>query len=512
MASTEKSPCVVSRSLDNMGKPKRILFFTSSEYGQANVILAVASELLILQQYEVHIASFEPLRSRIDELNKSLSSQDGIHAVFHSIPGPAALDSLLAKNGFIGPYSPGIRGALKTYKITLPAMATTWTEAEYMASYKRSLEIILSVEPNIIVVDPLMSQGLEACNTMSRKRVVLSPNTFLELLRKQQSTFAQFFRIPTTASGFSFPVPLHLVAANVCLRVALLWILITSPKIRGLIRYRKSNQLPSLPPVFNLWQTENHYLLPSIPETDYPCYVPQNVTSCGPILLPVTSVSRQDPELFTWMKRGPTILINLGSHIRMDEAMSNEFSSGLKIFLDKMPSIQVLWKRKTVGGVAVSKSKPSPGFANSGMKKGSFNPLSSEIASGRVRIVEWLSVDPSAILETGLVACAVHHGGSNSFHEALSAGVPQIVLPCWLDTLDFANKVEWLGIGVYGSKLSAPSVEAWELSRAFLKVLGDGEEASQLAIKARELAEICGRVGGRKKACEKIVELVESSW
>lgn len=156
--------------------------------------------------------------------------------------------------------------------------------------------------------------------------------------------------------------------------------------------------------------------------------------------------------------------------------------------------------------------KAGSAFADSGLRKDSLGSISAEIVNGRVRVVEWLSVDPSAILEAGLVVCSVHHGGSNSFHEALSAGVPQIVLPCWLDTLDFANKVEWLGIGVYGSKQTAPSVEAWELSRAFLMVLDDSEEASRMALRARELADISGKVGGRKKACEKIVELLESSW
>ncbi|KAH9214129.1 hypothetical protein DL95DRAFT_504496 [Leptodontidium sp. 2 PMI_412] len=453
MTSTEKSPGVDVTGAKDMGKRRNILFFTSSEYGQANVILAVAYELLALQQYEVHIASFEPLRQRVDGLNK-LFPQDGIAVIFHSIVGQAALNALVAKDEFIGPYSPGVRGALNTYRVTLPAMADTWTEAEYMSSYQSCLDIVSSVEPNIIIADPLMSQGLEACNTLSRKHVILT-------------------------SGFSYPVPLHLIPANIYLKVALIWILVTSPKVRALIRYRNSNKLPSLPPVFNIWQENNHCLLPSVPETDYPCHIPPNVTPCGPILLPVTPVSRQDPDLFTWLKRGPTILINLGSHIRMDDTMAREFSSGLKIFLDKSPIL---------GSIAAERS------------------------SGRIRIAEWLSVDPLAILETGLIACSVHHGGSNSFHEALSAGVPQVILPCWLDTLDFANKVEWLGIGVYGSKMTAPSVEAWELSRAFLKVVDDSEEASQMALKARELADISGKVGGRKKACNKIVELLESSW
>jgi hypothetical protein len=71
--------------------------------------------------------------------------------------------------------------------------------------------------------------------------------------------------------------------------------------------------------------------------------------------------------------------------------------------------------------------------------------------------------------------------------------------------------VEWLGIGVYGSRTAAPRVDAWELSRALLKVLGDGDEAVNMSQKAKELAGICGHVGGRIKACQKIIEIMESS-
>jgi hypothetical protein len=90
-----------------------------------------------------------------------------------------------------------------------------------------------------------------------------------------------------------------------------------------------------------------------------------------------------------------------------------------------------------------------------------------------------------------------------------SAGVPQIILPCWLDTFEFANRVEYLGIGIYRSRTAAPRVEAGEVSRALMRVLGDGEEALSMMQKAKQLAEISGRVGGRVKACEKIVELLE---
>lgn len=44
-----------------------------------------------------------------------------------------------------------------------------------------------------------------------------------------------------------------------------------------------------------------------------------------------------------------------------------------------------------------------------------------------------------------------------------------------------------------------------------MKVLDDGIEAVRLKEQAKTLADISGRAGGRKKAMEKILEILESS-
>jgi hypothetical protein len=213
-------------------------------------------------------------------------------------------------------------------------------------------------------------------------------------------------------------VPWYLIPANFYLKVRLIWIILTHPKLKALIKLRLSENLPKLPPVFNIWQPNNHYLIPSIPETDFPCYVAPNVTPCGPILLPEPPISESDPKLLAWLKQGPTVLINLGSHIRMDDAMARGFAGGLKVLLDSRPDVQVLWKLKKIGGLGI---RPNDTLKSDegGVTADSLKTIENEIAAGRVRIEEWLSVDPVAVLQSGQVACSVHHGGSNSFHEAL---------------------------------------------------------------------------------------------
>ncbi|TVY67503.1 Glycosyltransferase sdnJ, partial [Lachnellula suecica] len=518
MPSSEKSSPSSGSGVEEV-RPKKALFMTSSEYGQANVILAVVYELLLRREYEIHVASFTPLKTRIKELNEQAGANGSNAARFHTVAGTSALEALGARDEFIGPFPPGVKGAQETYRVTLPAMATTWGEDEYMAGYKSCTEIVQSVNPDVIVVDPIFSQGLEVCRELKRNCVILSPNTFQDMLRKRQPiSRLQFFRYPALSSGFPYPVPWMLIPANIYLRLRMVWILITSPAIKALMAWRKARSLPSLPPIFNIWQPQDHFLVPSTPETDFPCYIEPNVTGCGPILLPVPSVSEIDPALQAWLMRGPTVLINLGSHIRMDGPIAREFAAALKTLLDARPDIQVLWKLKTSGGLSlrdgsnpVPKSKSDSGFKGTGLEEGSLDAISNEVEAGRVKILEWLSVDPLAVLQSGDVVCSVHHGGSNSFHEALSVGVPQIILPCWLDTLEFANRVEYLGIGLYGSRSSAPFVKADELSAALMRVLGPGDEGVRMLEKARYLADSVGKVGGKVRACEKIVEFLESA-
>jgi hypothetical protein len=194
--SAEKFP-IDSKELLEDGEPgrKRIMFLTSSEFGQANVILAVAYELLLRQEYDVHIASFAPLEGRIHNLNVLLP-QNATPATFHTIAGPSLSQCLEEKNEAIGPFPPGIMGALKTYRITLPAMATGWDITQYMVGYESCLETLRDVDPDLIIIEPGFFPGLDACTTLSRKYVVLSPNTFQEILRYRQPKFNLLCRNP----------------------------------------------------------------------------------------------------------------------------------------------------------------------------------------------------------------------------------------------------------------------------------------------------------------------------
>jgi hypothetical protein len=101
------------------------------------------------------------------------------------------------------------------------------------------------------------------------------------------------------------------------------------------------------------------------------------------------------------------------------------------------------------------------------------------------------------------------------------AGIPQIVIPQWYDTYDYATRVKYLGIGVYGNTVAghgcnvdlenykAPlMVDAKEFGDALLKVVGANEgDADTMREKARAIGKICQKSGGRVQAAHILRDL-----
>jgi len=87
-----------------------------------------------------------------------------------------------------------------------------------------------------------------------------------------------------------------------------------------------------------------------------------------------------------------------------------------------------------------------------------------------------------------------------------SVGIPQIVLPIWGDLYDCGTRVEYLGIGVFGSPKSASNWAAEEVGKALFGVLDGGEESMSIKEKARALGEVARKAGGRFTAAREIAK------
>ncbi|PIG88030.1 UDP-glucoronosyl and UDP-glucosyl transferase family protein [Aspergillus arachidicola] len=479
--------------------PSTILLLTLSELGQATVSLAVAHEFLI-RSYDVHIGSFAPLEPVVSKLNGRAASLSSVtnRATFHPLTGPPMIEANpwfnICTDSF-HVHNVGFRAALNTQKHILPVVATPWDGPQYMAIYQNCATLIRTLQPAIVVLDPIFLQAVDACRMLEQRYVALSPNTFKELTI--QPRLASLWKYPIMGSGYPYPLPWYLILPNVYLVLRMLLILMGNPRARELTAYRTAQGLPSATSAQisqQLNKDKTVVLLPARQETEIPCYFPDNFILCGPILRPCVPIAEEDPELASWLERRPTVLVNLGSHVTYTIDVLKELMEGFRMLLDKRPDIQILWKIKPSSGTTLEDTALP-------------DNLRTAVAEGQVRVESWLAVEPICILTSGHVECMVHHGGSNSYHEAIRAGVPQVILPVWFDTYDFALRAEWLGIGIWASRKTAPGVNAPELGQALIRVLASARSES-MRHRAKSIATKLGPKDGRVIACEKIISLL----
>ncbi|KAK0495902.1 hypothetical protein EDD18DRAFT_1167826 [Armillaria luteobubalina] len=304
----------------------------------------------------------------------------------------------------------GIWGVFESFK-HLPPCVLPWSGREYEEIYHSCVTIIKKVEAHAIVVEPLACQAIDVCHSLGLKFVTLSPNSPRDIAASIQP-FGSIFRYPALSSGISYPVPWYHIPKNLLLTCALIFVVASSEKLRELDRYRQKLGLTDTNPVFAPYKPQGHYLCPATPKTEFPCIIPENLTLCGPILPPASPLEG-DRELVAWLGHAPTILVNLGTHVNMDEMGVRQLAMALRILLDRERKVQVIWKLR----------------AQKECKASLRDILGDDMDGGRVKVVDWLDIEPLALLRHDNLVCVVNHGGANSFFEAIHAGVPQIILP-----------------------------------------------------------------------------------
>ena len=182
----------------------------------------------------------------------------------------------------------------------------------------------------------------------------------------------------------------------------------SSPAVKQTAALRKSLGLPNTAGL--RYKYGMRFICPALPEIDFPfAVIPEEILLCGPIVVPFDPLEESDPELMKWLDNGPTVLINLGSHVVADERIAREMVSAFRILLDYhdkkggSSNVQVLWKAK----------------ANGDIQKVIDGIIGKEIKEGKVKVVAWLDAEPVSVLQHPNVVCTVHHGGANSFYEGI---------------------------------------------------------------------------------------------
>ncbi|CAG7951090.1 unnamed protein product [Penicillium nalgiovense] len=466
---------------------QNILFLTSPEHGQSNVALAVAEEFLHRGEFEVHIASFKQLSTRVQAINDKAEYDQVIH--FHPIAGPSLTEVVTRTTSDIShlPGLAGTRDACNIFNISVLG----WKPDEYIRSYRSCLEILKDVQPVVVVADPLLHLGLDAARSIDTRIVILWPVPLKDVVATVQPKAGILWKYPCTGSGYPYPLPWKLVLANIYMVFCFGVMIRLGKPMRDLLDIRKEAGIRSAFPHVAPYCEDHLHLAPAFREMDFPLYVPDNVVSCGPILRSYSSLIESDPALEAWLNE-PTILICLGSHVQAPENDAMEMTVAIQAVSREIPNMQVLWKL-------------AYNWESSPTVKNILWPL---VNSDKVRTFPWIKPEIISILEGGNIVAYVHHGGANSFFEACKAGVPQVILPKWFDTYDCPVRVEWLGIGLHGSRNVAPKISGLELSSALLRVLKD----KGIQRRARAIGDLCKTTEGRVVAHDQIVKYAQNSF
>ncbi|KAL4916755.1 diacylglycerol acyltransferase-domain-containing protein [Aspergillus aurantiobrunneus] len=473
-----------------------VLFLANSEHGQTNIVLAIIHELLVRGGVEVHLASFPVLEKRLEKLlrdnERSYDAKYRSRIHFHPVRGPSNTEIFIrtGKRGAFHP--PGYTGSVLGFK-SLCEDIWGWTESEYVDIYESCVEIIQGTNPSLCAIDFFFLQGRDAAYNTGQTSVLLNTTSLSHIVLGLQRNGAWAWKYPMPGTGFPYPLPLHLIPFNTMAVMKTAKMYHGSGRRREIRDWRIKHKIHGRFPFADAWMPNRLHLSPALKELDWPFQVPDNVVPCGPILLPVAPVKTQDPEMFTWLHQAPTVLINLGTLYAPGPSVVLEIATGIKMFLESCSDrkIQVLWKL------------PKHPHDQDEIYDQSITPLKKQLDSDQVRIKSWFEVEPLAMLETGQVVCSVHHGGANSWYEAIQNGVPHVVLPAWQDCYENAARAEWLGIGVYANKSRAPDISGKELSKALVKVLGNDSYLQ----KAAELQKLCQRKEGRIQAADRIADL-----
>lgn len=182
-----------------MSKRTKVLFLPPAEFGQANIVLAMTSELLKREAIDVHIASFSGLAKRVQQLQPDMqppSNPSASTLTFHLLDGLTHTDALYRYlDADKSKVPPAISGDFSPYRHLGDTLAP-WPEEEYMSLVDQYKRLIRELEPDSIVLDMIMAPSIDACRSLNRRYVLASPLPGLLVSMDPQGMIKQLFCYP----------------------------------------------------------------------------------------------------------------------------------------------------------------------------------------------------------------------------------------------------------------------------------------------------------------------------
>ncbi|PKI84343.1 hypothetical protein MVES1_001538 [Malassezia vespertilionis] len=150
------------------------------------------------------------------------------------------------------------------------------------------------------------------------------------------------------------------------------------------------------------------------------------------------------------------LYINMGSIFYYTRKDHDNIVEAMKLLHDRFPSVLVLWKIPNLP----YDSQPLPSTDEAQL------PL-------YIRREEWLQ-SVETVLEHPALAVCMHHGGGNSYNEAVYFGVPQFCVSQWVDTHDIASYIQHSGVGLWADK--SPMFDPEDMCEKLVRLLEDKDD------------------------------------
>lgn len=122
-----------------------------------------------------------------------------------------------------------------------------------------------------------------------------------------------------------------------------------------------------------------------------------------------------------------------------------------------------------------------------------------------IRRENWIP-DVEVVLQHPALAVFMHHGGGNSYNEAIAHGIPQFCVSQWVDTHDIGLYVQHSGVGLWAEK--SPRFDPVDMSTKLAKLVNDEHNTFQHVALSWQLK--AAQAGGTVGACDIIESLVTS--
>lgn len=139
------------------------------------------------------------MSARVEELNDGLYGPIGesTKATFHCISGPSIALAISKNHNYQSHFTSGtgIAETIRTQDI-LTEIICIWDSQEYTEGFKSCVDIIESVQPDVIVNEKLCAQAIDACSILGHNYIILSPNTFKETIAFLQPNLGILWKIP----------------------------------------------------------------------------------------------------------------------------------------------------------------------------------------------------------------------------------------------------------------------------------------------------------------------------